>query len=357
MDRRSSPRADIQRTGVLKVSGGQSVPTVCRAVVVDQSGAGLCVSIQLPLPPQTEIALRLDEGEYVLGCVRYCRRVGDAEYVIGIASEPSSDSVERRTEPRYPVKLMASLTVLPSGVAKPNGFHCYAVEVLNISAHGVGLICSDAVTSGTSVLLELRQSEMYGIVRYCTLTGLERYWLGVAVTEVLVRPRNTAGDVLMAVFAEESPPPLLSGLSEAAQSVWTSTIRKWRAIHNMLPTSESAYASSALGGPAPRCRQFPAEGNCMLGDKWFGEFNCSVCGLLERWRSIGVSSILVQEIQNCQSFCLIPQRSPESPPGPFIMEISFRTSTIAEVRSAVQSVIESAAQTWIEEPDRCIRIK
>ena len=151
--------------------------------VLASSGPGLVRLItNTMLPAGTRVLVTVRRAT-ITGTVVFCSESGP-EYAIGVHFGNGGDP---RREPRLPLRWDALLFTFDQTVKD------LPVEVIDISAHGLGIRSPARIWAGSSVALELPVGLVFGEIRYCK--GVENsYRLGVLLHDVLQYEKPSANE-------------------------------------------------------------------------------------------------------------------------------------------------------------------
>lgn len=159
---------------LIEISGCEN-GGVYGATIVNLSRSGMRLSVPQPLEQGTPVNIQWSEPRIdSAGIVRYCRQNSrDDAYYIGVEL---AVPLERRKEPRFPVRERALITFLNVGEASTRG----PGLVLDLSKSGFSVQVEEWVPVGQQVVVSLKSQTLFGTVRNiregdgCYVIGVQR---------------------------------------------------------------------------------------------------------------------------------------------------------------------------------------
>ena len=122
------------------------------------------------------------EGCLAHGEVAFCQERSHA-YNLGV--QLTEDNHVRR-EPRFPIQLQGKLTVLAE-----EGPQRLPVDLVDISASGLGMLCTQRMSVGACVEIESEPGVLFGEIRHCEQTASGLFRVGMRMFHLIVRQPAT----------------------------------------------------------------------------------------------------------------------------------------------------------------------
>jgi len=140
------------------------------------------------------------EGCRTCGEIAFCQP-SPGGYNVGI--QLGNDSSVRR-EPRFPIQLSGTLTVLGD-----HGPQRIQIELVDVSASGVGMTAPEPIPVGFCVEIDLATGALFGEIRHCDRDENGRYRAGVKMYHMVekeLQSRSKPGSNLLGWFRRAKQP-------------------------------------------------------------------------------------------------------------------------------------------------------
>src|SRR5689334_14761085 len=172
----------------LTATSKEDVDKVCVGKLWSISRGFLRVMVDRSIEPGASVTARF-HGCLAYGEAVFCQE-SPAGYNVGV--QLSSDPALRR-EPRFPLQLPGTLTVLGD-----QGPVQIKIELIDVSPSGVGLTAPEAIPTGVSVEINLECGILLGEVRHCERVE-NRFRAGVKMYDMIAKEpalRRKSGTLL-----------------------------------------------------------------------------------------------------------------------------------------------------------------
>jgi len=244
---------------------------------------------------------------------------------------------DRRREPRIVVNTKARLVV----------FHCNLqmaadARIIDVSKSGLCLTTAQPIPFGTLLKIVVDGAIIFAEARYCRQVrgAIGSYKLGVQIQTVILHGKTEPD------------------WRHTPAELWGSLALAVRNSGKLMPNSATERCQECRD---ELCRFFPEQGNCVVGAERRQDWNCEVCRAIERWKLDARPIVLVREIMKHTGLYLHPLDNlniiPPNQRSAYVMQVRLQDSPSTDIRLAIHTILESAAQTWIEQPDQSIRVR
>jgi len=143
--------------------------------------------VDVEIEPGARVEIHFERC-HAFGEIAFCQRWADG-YNVGV--QLLNDPALRR-EPRFPIQLTGTLTVLGD-----QGPRQMQIDLIDVSASGVGMLAPKAIPAGVCVEISMESGVLFGEIRHCDETsegafraGVKMYHM-VAKEPVVTRVKNS----------------------------------------------------------------------------------------------------------------------------------------------------------------------